>query len=108
VLTEAFVLAAVPGTAWGWVVWILIGGIAGWLASLLVEGTGLGLLGDIIVGIIGAFIGGIILGALGAGGTGIFWTFVTAFVGAVVLLLVIKLLMNAFGGGRRTPMRSRL
>ena len=98
-------LASIPGTVWGWIVWIVIGGIAGWLASILVEGTGLGLLGDIIVGIIGGFIGGIILGALGAGGTGIFWTFVTAFVGAVILLFIVKLI---FGGRGRTAGRARL
>ena len=98
------ILASIPGTVWGWVVWIVIGGIAGWLASILVEGTGLGLLGDIIVGIIGGFIGGIILGALGAGGTGIFWTFVTAFVGAVILLFIVKLIL----GGGRTTRRARL
>lgn len=102
-LADALILASIPGTVWGWIVWIVIGGLAGWLASVLVEGTGLGLLGDVIVGIIGGFIGGIILGALGAGGTGIFWTFVTALIGAVILLFVVKLIF-----GSRTSRRARL
>ena len=81
------------------IVWIIVGGIAGWLASLLVRGGGLGLLGDIVVGIIGAIIGGIILGALGIGGgfTGFnFISLVTAFIGAVILLFLVRL----FTGGR--------
>jgi uncharacterized membrane protein YeaQ/YmgE (transglycosylase-associated protein family) len=87
---------------WAWIVWIVVGGIAGWLASLLVEGTGLGILWDVIVGIIGGFIGGIILGALGVVGSGIWWTFITAFVGAVILLFIVKLVT-----GGRTRARGR-
>lgn len=79
-------------------VWIIIGGLAGWLASLLVRGTGLGLLMDIVVGIVGGFIGGIIVGALGGQGVTGFniWSFVVAFIGAVVLLLIVRL----FSGSR--------
>ncbi len=81
------------------IAWIIIGGIAGWLASMLVRGGGLGILGDIVVGIIGGIIGGLILGALGVGGgfTGFnFISLVTAFVGAVILLFLVRL----FTGGR--------
>jgi len=42
-------------------VWIIVGGIAGWLASLLVRGGGMGVIGDVIVGIVVAFIGAVIL-----------------------------------------------
>ena len=76
------------------IVWIIIGGIAGWLASLVVRGGGLGLLGDIVVGIVGALIGGFILGALGLGGgfTGFnLISLVTAFIGAVILLFLVRL-----------------
>ncbi|MBF6589138.1 MAG: GlsB/YeaQ/YmgE family stress response membrane protein [Ktedonobacterales bacterium] len=96
-LTNSLALASVSGTVWGWIVWIVIGGVAGWLASVLIKGSGLGLLGDILVGIIGGFVGGIILGILGGGGTGIFWTFVTALAGAIVLLLIVRLV----AGGTR-------
>jgi uncharacterized membrane protein YeaQ/YmgE (transglycosylase-associated protein family) len=78
------------------IVWIVIGGLAGWLASLLVQGTGLGLLGDIIVGIVGALIGGFILSLFGLGTGGLVWTFITAFIGAVILLYLVRLI----GGGR--------
>lgn len=82
------------------IAWIVVGAIAGWLASLVVRGTGLGLVGDIIVGIIGGIIGGIIVSALGGNGvTGInIWSIIVAFIGAVVLLLIVRL----FSGGRGT------
>jgi uncharacterized membrane protein YeaQ/YmgE (transglycosylase-associated protein family) len=76
------------------IVWIIIGGIAGWLASLVVQGGGMGIGMDIVVGIIGALIGGFILSVLGLGGgfTGFnFISLVTAFIGAVILLLLVRL-----------------
>lgn len=81
------------------VMWIIVGGVAGWLASLAVRGGGLGLLGDIAVGIIGAFLGGLVLSRLLPGVyaiTGGFSGFtlgslIVAFVGAVILLLVVRL-----------------
>jgi uncharacterized membrane protein YeaQ/YmgE (transglycosylase-associated protein family) len=84
------------------IVWIVVGAIAGWLASLVVQGTGLGLLGDIIVGIIGGFLGGLILSLLLPGSYGVsgfnLGSIVVAFIGAVVLLLIVK----AFSGRRTT------
>jgi uncharacterized membrane protein YeaQ/YmgE (transglycosylase-associated protein family) len=82
------------------VLWLVIGGVAGWLAGLVVQGTGLGLVGDIIVGIIGAFLGGIIMSLFGAGGASGFslWSLFVAFVGAVILLFIIRL----FTRGRAT------
>jgi uncharacterized membrane protein YeaQ/YmgE (transglycosylase-associated protein family) len=99
-----FVIAAVDNVVWAWIVWIVVGGLAGWLASKLVQGTGLGLLLDIVAGIVGGFIGGIILHAFGVTGGGIFWTFVTAFIGAVILLAIVRLIT----GGRRVGKRARL
>ncbi len=83
------------------IAWIIVGAIGGWLASLVVRGTGLGLLGDIVVGIIGGIIGGIILSVLLPGSYGVsginIGSIIVAFIGAVVLLLIVK----AFTGGRR-------
>ena len=71
---------------------LVVGFIAGLLASLAVGGVGYGLLGDIVIGIVGAFLGGWLFGVLhirvpfsGIGGT-IF----VAFIGAVVLLLILR------------------
>ncbi|HUQ21231.1 MAG TPA: GlsB/YeaQ/YmgE family stress response membrane protein [Gemmatimonadaceae bacterium] len=74
--------------------WIIVGLVAGLLASFVMGGTGLGLIGDIIIGICGAFVGGWIFRALhlnvpinGIGGT-----ILVAFVGAVILLFIIRIL----------------
>lgn len=79
----------------GIVIWIVVGGIAGFVASKVVRGKGMGLLWDIIVGILGAFIGGWLAGLVGIAvspGTFTFGGLVSAFVGAVILLLVFRLL----------------
>jgi len=72
---------------------ILVGLIAGWLASILVRGGGLGLIGNIVVGVIGALLGGFLAGQLGFTAGGGFWgSIMTATMGAVVLLVLLRLL----------------
>ncbi|MBA2687779.1 MAG: GlsB/YeaQ/YmgE family stress response membrane protein [Gemmatimonadaceae bacterium] len=63
-------------------------------------GTGYGIVGDIIIGIIGAFIGGWIFAQLGVATPlgGIAGTIFVAFIGAVVLLFLLRLLKSR---GRR-------
>ena len=74
--------------------WIVVGLVAGVLASLVMGGTGYGIIGDIVIGIVGAFVGGWLFTALGIstplGGLG--GTIFVAFIGAVVLLLVLRLI----------------
>ena len=72
--------------------WIAIGLIAGWLASALVGG-GYGVIGDIVVGIVGAFLGSLIFRGLhlSAPFHGLAATIFVAFIGAVVLLLLLRL-----------------
>src|SRR5262245_15961031 len=76
-------------------VWIIVGGIAGWLASLVVQGGGMGIVGDVIVGVVGALIGGFVLSLLLPGTFGLdgfnLGSLVVAFIGAVILLLIVKL-----------------
>jgi uncharacterized membrane protein YeaQ/YmgE (transglycosylase-associated protein family) len=77
-------------------VFIIIGAIAGWLAGLIVSGFGFGLLGNIVVGIIGAFIAGWLLPRLGfAIGGGILASIINATIGAVILLVLVKVLKRA-------------
>ena len=73
-------------------IWIAIGLVAGWLASR-VAGGGYGVVGDIVLGIVGAFLGGFIFRALHlrAPFSGVASTIFVAFVGAVVLLLLMRL-----------------
>ncbi len=77
----------------GLIVLLLVGLVAGWLAGKLIDGTGFGLIGDLVVGIVGAFIGSWLLGALGIFiGMGIVGAIISATIGAVVLLIVIKMI----------------
>lgn len=79
----------------GWILWIIIGAIAGWLAGKLMRGGGFGLIVNILVGIAGALIGGWIFGLLGISAGGIIGSFVTALVGAILLLWIISLFKRA-------------
>ena len=101
--TVLIVMGSVLGVIWGWIVWIVIGGIAGAIADQLVQGNRLGCLGNVIVGILGGLIGGFILGLFGIDVNGIIWTFVTALAGAIILLLIVHLVT----GGRGIGMRNR-
>jgi uncharacterized membrane protein YeaQ/YmgE (transglycosylase-associated protein family) len=73
--------------------WIAIGLIAGWLASA-VAGGGYGVIGDIVVGVVGAFLGGYLFRALHIASPfhGLAGTIFVAFIGAVVLLVVLRLI----------------
>lgn len=101
--TLSIVLAGLLSTVWGWLVWIVIGGIAGAIADQLVQGNRLGCLGNVIVGILGGLLGGFLLGLIGIDVNNIIWMFLTALGGAIVLLLVVHLLT----GGRGIGMRRR-
>ena len=87
-------------------IWALVGLVAGFLASHLALGHGLGLLGDIVIGIIGAFIGGfLLLGvfhiSIDIAGHPLITQMLMAFIGAAILLLVVRLI----GGGRSSYRR---
>ena len=71
--------------------WLVVGLIAGALAGRVVRGRGFGCLVDIIVGVAGAFIGGILLGYFVQGVAGFWESLVVAFIGAVILLAVLRL-----------------
>ncbi|HEY8811945.1 MAG TPA: GlsB/YeaQ/YmgE family stress response membrane protein [Candidatus Dormibacteraeota bacterium] len=75
--------------------WLVVGLIAGALAGRVVRGRGYGCLVDIIVGVAGAFIGGILLGTFIQGVAGFWESLVVAFIGAVVLLGVLRLLSGS-------------
>ena len=81
--------------------WIVVGLIAGWLAGVVVRGGGYGLIGNIVVGIVGALIGGFLASTLlnmpnAVNGIN-FTSILVAFVGAVILLAVLR----AVSGRRR-------
>ena len=82
-------------------IWILVGLAAGFLASHLALGHGLGVIGDTVVGILGAVIGGFLAAIFHVSivlvGHPIISAMIIAFIGAAVLLLVVRM----FGGGAR-------
>ncbi len=81
----------------GILAWIVVGLVAGWLASK-VMGSGTGLVGDLILGLVGAFIGGLIIGAFTTGTFQIAGSILVAFIGAVILIGIARMVT---GGGRR-------
>ncbi len=77
--------------------WFLVVGlIAGWLAGMLVKGGGFGLVGDLAMGVLGAFLGGFLFRSLGIGaGGGLLGSIIVATIGAVVLILLLRLVKRA-------------
>lgn len=87
----------------GWLAWLIVGAIAGWLASMVMStDRQQGLLMDIVIGILGAMLGGFLFNQIGSAGVTGFniWSIFVAFMGAVVLLALIRLL----NGRRRTSL----
>jgi uncharacterized membrane protein YeaQ/YmgE (transglycosylase-associated protein family) len=75
---------------------VFVGLVAGWLAGQVMRGSGFGLIGDLIVGLLGALIGDWMLPQLHIHlGVGIVALISNAFIGAIVLLLILRLV-----GGR--------
>lgn len=83
----------------GWIIAIIVGGVAGWLASMVMNrDASMGIFWNIIVGIIGALLGNVLAGAL-LGIEGTIQTFnltgfIIAIVGAVVLLAIVNLVQR--------------
>ena len=76
---------------------IIVGLVAGLLASLVMGGIGFGILGDIVIGILGALFGSWLFSEMGWSTpfSGIAGTIFVAFIGAVVLLLILRLIRGA-------------
>jgi uncharacterized membrane protein YeaQ/YmgE (transglycosylase-associated protein family) len=80
---------------------LLVGVLAGWLAGKIVRGAGFGIIGDLIFGIVGAFIGNWFLPKLGIHlGTGVINAIINATVGAILLLLLVRVLRGGSWGRR--------
>jgi uncharacterized membrane protein YeaQ/YmgE (transglycosylase-associated protein family) len=73
-------------------VWfLLIGLAAGWLAGVIMKGGGFGVIGDLVVGAIGALLGGSLFRAVGITTYGRLGELITATVGAVVLVALLRI-----------------
>ncbi|MDP5103838.1 MAG: GlsB/YeaQ/YmgE family stress response membrane protein [Erythrobacter sp.] len=83
----------------GWIIALIVGGIAGWLASLVMNrDASMGIIWNIVIGCVGSVVGNLIVGPLlGINGsvqqfsiTGL----LVAVVGAVVLLGIVNLIQR--------------
>ncbi len=72
------------------VFFLVIGLAAGWIAGQVTKGKSFGLVNDLIVGVVGAFLGGILFGLFGLGATNIIGSLITATVGAIVFLYLLR------------------
>ena len=79
----------------GLIIAILIGAIVGWLASLIVKGGGSGFWMDVLIGIGGAILANILLPAIGIAFGGDLGPIVSALIGAIILLVIFKLIRKA-------------
>ena len=86
-------------------IWLLVGLVAGFFASHIALGHGLGIVGDVVVGIIGAYLGGFLANAfhwaIVIAGHPIISAMVMAFLGAVILLLIVRIVGMGRGARRR-------
>lgn len=83
----------------GWIIAIIVGGVAGWLASMVMNrDASMGILWNIVVGIVGALIGnalsGPLLGIRGSIQEFSLTGFLIALVGAIVLLGIVNLVQR--------------
>jgi uncharacterized membrane protein YeaQ/YmgE (transglycosylase-associated protein family) len=91
------------------IVWLIIGLIAGSLASRVVAGGGFGCFANTAVGLAGAVVGGVLLSwlspnrAVDAGG--VIGDIVVAFIGAALLLAILRLLTPQRRGRLPRPRR---
>jgi len=85
---------------------LLIGLVAGWLAGRIVRGTGFGFIGDLIIGVAGAFMGSWLLPHLGIRiGSGTASAIIDATLGALILLLIMRLVRGGNGWRARLGRR---
>jgi uncharacterized membrane protein YeaQ/YmgE (transglycosylase-associated protein family) len=83
----------------GWIIAIIVGGVAGWLASMVMaRDASMGIIMNIIVGIVGALLGNLLAGPLFGIDTTIqtfnLPGFLVAIVGAIILLAIANLVQR--------------
>ncbi|OYX65652.1 MAG: hypothetical protein B7Y88_08390 [Sphingomonadales bacterium 32-64-17] len=83
----------------GWIIAIIVGGVAGWLASMVMNRDGsMGIIANVIVGCVGSLIGNALAGPLlGVQGTVQAFSLtglLIAIAGAIVLLAIVNLIQR--------------
>jgi uncharacterized membrane protein YeaQ/YmgE (transglycosylase-associated protein family) len=76
-----------------WIITLVIGGIVGWLASIVMKSNAqMGWIANVLVGIVGSVLGFWLAGLIGLSAAGGIAGFAIAFVGAVVLIGLLRML----------------
>jgi len=82
----------------GWIIALIVGGVAGWLASMVMNrDASMGIFWNIVVGCVGSVVGNLIANQFGWAGsvqqfsiTGL----IIAFIGAVILLAIVNMVQR--------------
>jgi len=82
----------------GWIIAIIVGGVAGWLGSIVMNrNASMGIFWNVIVGCVGSIIGNLIANQFGIGGSVQEFSIVglvVAVIGAIVLLGIVNLVQR--------------
>ena len=73
----------------GWIMAIIIGGLAGWIASRFMN-SGTGILMNVVLGVIGAAVASFLFGLLGVSFGGWIGYLVAGFLGACILIAAAR------------------
>jgi uncharacterized membrane protein YeaQ/YmgE (transglycosylase-associated protein family) len=74
------------------ILWVIFGGLVGWIASIIMKtNQQQGMLLNIMVGIFGAIFGGWLFGHSAVNNFSL-RSFIVALIGAIVLIVIVKLL----------------
>lgn len=75
------------------IITLVSGGVVGWLGSILMKTNAqMGLIANVVVGIVGAWLGGFLAGKMGIGAEGDISRWLISIGGAMVLILILKVL----------------
>lgn len=85
-------IGAGVGLLIGLLIAVVIGAIVGWLAGLIVKGGGSGFWTNVLVGIGGSILANVLLPLVGISFGSIVGSFLAALIGAVVLLLLFRMI----------------
>lgn len=95
VAATEFLARSTTLTSVGWIGYIIIGAIAGWIAGKVMNFKE-GFLVTVLVGIAGALIGGFLLSFFVNTASGGWWfTLLTAILGSIILLWLLRLVRRA-------------
>jgi uncharacterized membrane protein YeaQ/YmgE (transglycosylase-associated protein family) len=73
----------------GWIMTIILGGLAGWIAEKAMK-FDTGLIMNIVLGVVGAVVGNYLLGLAGIGLGGLLGQLIVAVAGACILILAYR------------------